>query len=215
MIGMNIVTDASTLARATFNALLFCPKEEPWAICYIHVTEGCVSYLTSDGYALAWATHEAETFGLRADEVTFKISRDDLANLEKRSREGKNERVQLEFSMDDREIWYLGEESEKNFCMSDTFEDGPGNSWDEINLLSFREIISEREVDPLARKVLLKPEYLQKVGRTKRDKNTAADIWISLESDTVLIKVGDGTRLAIEPIDHERHKKALGEGATW
>lgn len=214
---MHIITSADAIARASYNALLYCPKTPPWDMCLLIITPGRVSYLTSDSYSLSWATHEATTPDLHADEVTFKLSRDDLVELEKRAREGKKERVVIDFDMASQQIWYQGEDHTKDLRMTDMFIDGIAwDSWDEINLATFREIISTRELDPLARRVLLAPEYLRKLGQLKRDKNQSADLWFGAEeSDTVLIKVGDGFRLAIEPIDHERHRKALGEEATW
>lgn len=214
---MQIVTSADAQARATYNALLYCGKAPPFDAVWIVVELGRVSYLTSDGYALAWSQAEATTPDVIDDGVAFKLSREDLEALEKRSREGKKERVYLEFWVDECEIWYRGEDPAADMRMTDIFEDGTDeDSWDEINLVAFREIISQRELDLQARRVLLKPEYVRKLGQLKRDKDQGADFWIGEEeNDPVLVKVGDGFRLAVQPIDHERHEAALGEGAIW
>lgn len=213
---MHIATSADALARACYNALKYAGKTDPWAMAMAIIETGCVSYLTTDGYALAWASCPADTPDITAPGVAFKVSRSDLEALELRCREGKKERVALEFDLDKHVIWYRGEDSDKDLCVNDIFEDGiEPESWDEINLTVFRELIAERALDPQARRVLLAPPYLQKIGQLKRDKDQGADIWTSGEIDPVLIKVGDGFRLAIQPIDPERHRTALGEGATW
>jgi hypothetical protein len=213
---MQIMTSADALARACYNALLYCPKREPWAFALVLVTRGGVSLLTTDGYALARAECPALTPEDMASGVAFKIERADLEALETRARSGKKERLSLEFNMKTREIWYRGEDEEDDICMQDVFDESlEENSWDEINLDVFRELISAREVDPQTRRVILAPEYIRKIGQLKKDKNQGADFAFSGELDPALIKVGEGFWLIIQPIDRERHRAALGEEATW
>lgn len=213
---MQITTSADALSRATYNALLYCPKRPPWGTALVLVASDRVSLLTCDGYALAWAECPCETSKDTVDGVAYKLTRSDLEALEARCRAGKKERVVLDFSIEDCEIWYRGEDEENDLCMEDVFEDGIDvSSWDEINLDVFRGLVSVREADPQARRVLLAPEYIRKIGQLKKDKNQGADFWISEEDDPVLVKIGEGFRLIIQPIDRERHKLALGEEATW
>jgi hypothetical protein len=215
---MNIATSADALARAAYNALLYTMKVPPWDMCLLVVEPGRVSYLTSDSYCLSWAEHPAETPANVTQGVAFKVSREHLAALEKRSRAGRGERVTLEFNLIDQAIWYRGEDPEEDLRMDDIFDDGMldgEDTWDANILVAFREMISERETDSSARQVMVATRYLHAVGRLKKEKDQGADLWISGENDPVLVKVGPGHRLMIQPIDRERHKAALGDGATW
>lgn len=214
---MQITTSADALARATYNALLYCPKTPPWDACLIVLTPEGVSYLTSDSYSLAWSTCPAELDGA----VTWsaiKIAREDLAALEKRAREGKKETVRLDFEPGEL-FAYRGENPDEDIELADLFEDSDipdeEDSRDENILAVFRELISERETDPSTRRVMVATDYVRKLGQLKKGKHQGADFCFGEEDDPVLVKVGEGFRLIVEPIDRERHRLALGEGATW
>lgn len=219
MTPMNISTSADALSKATYNALLYCPKEPPWCFCYIVPTPEGVTLLTSDSYSLAWSICRVEMPEASVPYAAIKIDHDALKELEERARKGKKENVVLEFSVG-KSLTYRGEDSSQDMTWPDIFvdadcEDDDG-SWDETMLDVFRETISERETDPTTQRVLLAPRYLQKLGRVKKnDKDQGADFWFSEPDESVLVKVGDDFRVAIEPIVHERHRAALGEGATW
>jgi hypothetical protein len=214
---MQIATSADALGRATYNALRYPGKTAPWDMALVVVMDKGVSFLTTDSYALSWSLCRAEhAHVLAVNGVSFKITRADMELLEARCRAGKRERVTLDFLLEDREIWYRGEDPEKDLCMSDVFEDGiEPNSWDEINLSMFRDLIAERKEDPSTRQVLLAPKYLQKIGMLKGDKNQGACISIGAPDEPVTVTFGEDFGVIIEPIDIERHKAALGEGAVW
>lgn len=213
---MNIATSADALSRATYNALLYAPKRPPLDSCLLVAELGRVTYLTFDGYALSAASHHAETPEDLVPGFTVKISREDLVELEARSRAGKKESVTLEFLADEKEIWYRGEFPENDLCMQDIFDDGIGEvSRDEINLVLFRDLIKERERDEETRRVILNRNYLRKLGQAKADKDQGADLCIALPDEPVLIKVGPELQIIVQPIDRERHAAALGEEAVW
>lgn len=213
---MNITTSADALSRATYNALLYAPKRPPLDSCMLVVESGRVTHLTTDGYALAACTHDAETPDRLVPGFTVKISRDDLVALEARARAGGKESVTLEFLVEEREVWYRGEDEEKDLRMDDIFEsDTMGESRDEANLTFFRDLIKERQGDLAARRIILNRNYLRKLGQAKADKDVGADVCIALPDEPVLIKVGPHMQVIVQPIDRERHAAALGEDAVW
>jgi hypothetical protein len=215
---MNIATSADALARAAYNALRLCPKTGLWAFAWLVVTSSRVTIITTDSYALSYShlPLERPKHLLTVDGVAFKVTHEDLTALEVRCREGKKEGVSLEFDMSKHEIWYRGEDDEKDLCMDDIFEDGiADDSWDEIKLSVFRDLLAERADDPQARKVLLSTKYLQKLSMVKKEKDQGAHLYFSGEDDTVLAKIGEHYQMLIEPIDPKRHQAALGEEATW
>lgn len=179
-----------------------------------------VTFFTSNNYCLSWALAPSE-MPEAVTYATIKLSREDLVAFEERARKGPKEIVHLDFDPGSG-ISYQGEDSEQDMLWDDIFEDSDipddeeFNSRDENMLAVFREIISERETDPATRQVALATEYIRKLGQVKKeDKNQCADLWFAEEDDAVLVKVGAHFMVAIEPIDHERHRAALGEGATW
>lgn len=213
---MNITTSADALARGTYNALLYAPKRPPLDMALVVVERERVTYLTSDGYALAASSHDAETPERLVPGYTVKVSREDLVALEARARAGKTEVVRLDFLPREKEIWYRGEFPENDLRMDDIFEDGIiEDSRDEINLTLFRKLIKERESDTETRRVILNRNYLRKLGQVKADKDSGADVCITLPDEPVLIKVGPHMQVIVEPIDRDRHAAALGEDAVW
>jgi len=217
VVRMLLTTSADLLARATYNALRCCPKTHPWDAAYVTLTPEGVTIITSNGYVLSWAICPAEmpraVYG-----ATIKISREDLERLEEKARKDKTNRIQLEFEPEEH-LGYRGEKPDEYLNFPDIFQDSEEcdeGTWDEINLETFRELIKERETDPNTRRVILATEYIRKIGQIKKeDKNIGADFCFAGPDDPVLIKVGDYYRMAIEPIDRERHKEALGEGVVW
>lgn len=217
---MLITTSADALARTTWNALKYCPKTPPWDVCYVTTEPDGVSFVTSNSYDLSWSICPADLPEGWTGEATVKITRTALEEIEGRAKKGKKRPVVLSFEAGEC-IEYRGEDAKDDCRWDDIFEDSefPDNetfSRDEKILAQFREVISERRNDPDSRRVLLNTESLRKLGMLKKSSpQQGVELWFAGRDDTVLAKVGEHFMLAIEPVDPERHKAALGEEATW
>jgi hypothetical protein len=211
---MILTTSADAVAKATFNALLFSPKKEPWDMAQIHLGVEGVSWLTSDSYALC-QSDLAGSWDTDDPKGVMKISREALAIIEERARKDKKERVQLYFRLG-LDMEYRGENPDNNLVFPELYVEGEiKRSWDDINVDVFSELLSERNEDAPLGRVLIARDYLGKLRQVKADKDVGADFWPFGPDEPILIKVGPDVKIVIEPIEYERHETALGEDVTW
>lgn len=208
---MEVTLSASALVKSVYNALLWCPKKEPWNIGYVTITTGRVTILTTDSYAVAEVmtpveSHQGDPFRV------VKITRDDLKALEDRAGKAKGLIV---LRITESGLIYSDENEGEDLEFEDLYEEGfDEESWDDINIVTLSEILQDRMEQPEGHKFMTKREYWRKISMTKVDNpDVCADIWVDHE-EPVLIQVGRA-RIAINTIDRSQNAKALGEDNQW
>jgi hypothetical protein len=210
---MEVHLKASELVRASYNALLWVGKSAPWDVAYVVLLPEFVTIVTSDSYAVTEAEATVESHQGTHSRLV-RISSDALKVIEKRARDTKG-LISLKATND--ALIYADEKAGEDLEFPDEFEESEYDeeeSWDEINIRAFSDLLRERMEATDTHVFMVNPAYLRKFSMTKKDHpDDCADVW-ARGSDPILVKIGK-TRTALQTIDRERNAEALGEDKQW
>jgi len=211
---MKATIEAKDLVRALDNALLFCPKKDPWDHALYTFHRDRVTIITSDSYATHRETCPAGVDPPPDYPESGKASRAGLEAILRRAKASPGE-VTLTY-ISGVSLTYRDHLEGEDLEAPDLYQDADiGDSWDDINLSAFQELLDDRKEDHReTHRFMVDTNYLGKLRQLRAKPGIAADVWVFGDAP-IFARKGPWSETVIQPIDRERHATKNGDGVLW